>query len=69
MPILRARERASRVKVVSLYVTPGVHRGIVAKSIQASVVQPNVTTARISMVRDPDGNCLQFYQAAPSRRL
>jgi len=49
VPILRARERASRVKVVSLYITPGVYRGIVAKAIQASVVQPNVTTARISI--------------------
>lgn len=49
VPILRARERASRVKVISLYITPGVYRGIVAKSIQASVVQPNVTTARISI--------------------
>lgn len=49
VPILRARERASRVKVVSLYVTPGVYRGIMSKSIQASVVQPNVTTARISI--------------------
>ncbi len=49
VPVLRARERASRVKVVSLYVTPGVYRGIVGKSIQASVVQPNVTTARIAI--------------------
>ena len=49
IPILRARERASRVKVVSLYITPGVYRGIASKSIQASVVQPNVTTARISI--------------------
>lgn len=49
VPVLRAQNRAKEVKLVSLYMTPGVYRGIKSKTIEASYVEAVVTIGRIAV--------------------
>ena len=49
VPVLRARGLASKVKVVSVYLTPGVYQGLKSKSIEASNMAPVVLVGRIAM--------------------
>lgn len=48
VPVLRAHGRKD-VKLVSLYLTPGVYQGIKAKAIEASGVEAVVTIGRIAV--------------------
>jgi protein TorT len=47
--VLRARGVAGKVKVVSVYMTPGVYQGLKAKTIDASGMAPVVLTGRIAI--------------------
>jgi len=49
VPVLRARGLASKVKVVSVYLTPGVYQGLKNKSIEASNMAPVVLVGRIAV--------------------
>lgn len=49
VPVLRARELTSKVKVVSVYLTPGVYQGLKRKSIEASNMAPVVLVGRIAV--------------------
>jgi protein TorT len=49
VPVLRARGLASKVKVVSVYMTPGVYHGLKSKAIEASGMAPVVLTGRIAL--------------------
>lgn len=47
MPILRARNLQDKVKIVSVYTTPGTYQALQRKAIDAAGAAPVVTTARI----------------------
>lgn len=49
VPVLRARGLTSKVKVVSVYLTPGVYQGLKNKSIEASNMAPVVLVGRIAV--------------------
>lgn len=49
VPILRARNLQNKVKLVSVYMTPGVYQGLKNKSIEAAGSAPVVLTARIML--------------------
>lgn len=49
VPVLRARGVAGKVKVVSVYMTPGVYQGLKSKTIDASGMAPVVLTGRIAI--------------------
>lgn len=49
VPVLRARGLSSKVKVVSVYLTPGVYQGLKNKSIEASNMAPVVLVGRIAV--------------------
>jgi len=49
VPVLRARGLTSKVKVVSVYLTPGVYQGLKSKSIEASNMAPVVLVGRIAV--------------------
>ncbi len=49
VPILRARNLQNKVKLVSVYMTPGVYQGLKSKSIEAAGSAPVVLTARIML--------------------
>ena len=49
VPVLRARGLTSKVKVVSVYLTPGVYQGLKSKNIEAAGSAPVVLTARIML--------------------
>lgn len=49
VPVLRSRNRLSDVKLVALYMTPGVYQGIKQNAIEASYLEPGVNIARMSI--------------------
>lgn len=49
VPVLRSRNRLGEVKLVALYMTPGVYQGIKQKAIEASFLEPAVNIARMSV--------------------
>lgn len=49
VPVLRARDMTSKVKVVSVYLTPGVYQGLKNKSIEASNMAPVVLVGRVAV--------------------
>lgn len=49
VPVLRSRNKANDVKLVALYMTPGVYQGIKQKAIDASFLEPAVNIARMSI--------------------
>lgn len=49
VPILRSRNLQDKVKLVSIYMTPGVYQGMKSKSIEAAGSAPVVLTARIML--------------------
>lgn len=49
VPVLRARNLTSKVKVVSVYTTPGVYQGVKAGSIEAAGMAPVVLVGRIAV--------------------
>lgn len=49
VPVLRSRNRLDEVKLVALYMTPGVYQGIKQKAIEASFLEPAVNIARMSI--------------------
>ena len=49
VPVLRARGLNGKVKVVSVYMTPGVYQGLKNKSIEAAGMAPVVLTGRIAI--------------------
>ena len=49
VPVLRSRNRLGDVKLVALYMTPGVYQGIKQKAIEASFLEPAVNIARMSI--------------------
>ncbi|MNM70459.1 Periplasmic protein TorT precursor [compost metagenome] len=61
VPVLRARGLGDKVKVVSVYLTPGVYQGLASGRIEASGMAPVVLTARIAVdlaVRAAQGDTL-----------
>ena len=48
VPVLRSRNEQGDVKLVALYMTPGVYQGIKQKAIEASFLEPAVNIARMS---------------------
>ncbi len=63
IPLLRAHQLEKQVKLVSLYLTPGVLVGLKDGSVEAAHVSPVVTTARMTI--DTAVGLLQEKQAAP----
>jgi len=49
VPLLKARKIQDKVKLVSVYMTPGVYQGLKAKDIEAAGSAPVVLTARIML--------------------
>lgn len=49
VPLLRARNLEGKVKLVSIYLTPGVLRDVKSGAIEATGIAPVVTTARMSI--------------------
>lgn len=49
VPVLRSRNQQGKVKLVALYMTPGVYEGIKQKAIEASYLEPGVNIARMSI--------------------
>lgn len=49
VPMLRARQLDSKIKVVSVYMTPAVHQGLKNKTIEASGMAPVVLVGRIAV--------------------
>lgn len=49
VPVLRSRNQLGKVKLVALYMTPGVYQGIKQKAIEAAYLEPVVNGARISI--------------------
>ncbi|MFO1218075.1 MAG: TMAO reductase system periplasmic protein TorT [Burkholderiaceae bacterium] len=49
VPVLRARNLTSKIKVVSVYLTPGVYSGLKDKAIEASNMAPVVLVGRIAV--------------------
>lgn len=49
VPLLKARKLDGKVKLVSVYMTPGVYQGLKAKAIEAAGSAPVVLTARIML--------------------
>lgn len=49
VPLLRARNLQDKVKLLSVYMTPGVYQGLKSKSIEAAGSAPVVLTARIML--------------------
>ena len=49
VPVLRGRGLAGKVKVVSVYMTPGVYQGLKGKAVEASGMAPVVLTGRIAI--------------------
>jgi protein TorT len=49
LPILRARNLQDKVKLVSVYMTPGTYQALTRKAIDAAGAAPVVTTARIML--------------------
>lgn len=47
VPLLKARGVADKVKLVSVYMTPGIHAHVKANDVEAAGVAPVVLTARI----------------------
>lgn len=49
VPVLRARGAQDKVKLIGLYMTPGVYEGIKANAIEASYLEPAVLIGRASI--------------------
>jgi protein TorT len=49
VPVLRSRNMQGKIKLVALYMTPGVYQGIKAKTIDASYMEPAVNIARVAV--------------------
>ncbi len=49
VPVIRARNLGDKVKVVSVYMTPGVYQGLKSKRIEASGMAPVVHVGRIAV--------------------
>jgi len=49
VPLLKARKLDGKVKLVSVYMTPGVYQGLKGKNIEAAGSAPVVLTARIML--------------------
>src|SRR5690606_35332711 len=49
VPVLRARSLTDKVKVVSVYTTPGVYQGVKSGAIEAAGMAPVVTVGRIAV--------------------
>lgn len=49
VPLLKARKLDGKVKLVSVYMTPGVYQGLKSKNIEAAGSAPVVLTARIML--------------------
>lgn len=49
VPVIRARNLVGKVKVVSVYMTPGVYQGLKGRAIEASGMAPVVLTGRIAV--------------------
>lgn len=49
VPVLRSRNQQDKVKLVALYMTPGVYQGIKQKAIEAAYLEPIVNHGRISI--------------------
>lgn len=49
VPVLRSRNQHDKVKLVALYMTPGVYQGIKQKAIEASYLEPGVNIAKMSI--------------------
>ena len=49
VPLLKARKIADKVKLVSVYMTPGVYQGLKSKNVEAAGSAPVVLTARIML--------------------
>lgn len=49
VPVLRARGLAGKVKIISVYLTPGVYQSLASGRIEASGMAPVVLTARIAV--------------------
>jgi len=49
VPILRANNKLGQVKLIGLYMTPGVYQGIKQKAIEASYLEPAVVIARMAV--------------------
>lgn len=49
LPLLKARKLLDKVKLVSVYMTPGVHQGLKKAEIEAAGVAPIVTTAKMTI--------------------
>lgn len=49
VPVLRSRNRLGDIKLVALYMTPGVYQDIKQKAVEASYLEPGVNIARIAV--------------------
>ena len=49
IPVLRARGQSDKIKVLSVYMTPGVYQGVKRKAIAASGMAPAVLAGRIAV--------------------
>jgi len=49
VPVLRSRNRLGDIKLVALYMTPGVYQDIKQKAVEASYLEPGVNIARMAI--------------------